>query len=94
MVALTFASPLVREIDQGPNKETELREMDLLDYTKEFESAINGMSKTKNAIRVKKVVATLDNFTSVLTDNPVGLHFSGHGLLNTKLEIGMYSSCI
>lgn len=52
------------------------------------------MKKTNNAIRVKKVHATLDNFTSVLTDNPVGLHFSGHGLLNTKEEIGLYSSLI
>jgi hypothetical protein len=38
------------------------------------------LSKTKNAIDVKQIHATLERFQLVLTDNPVGLHFSGHGI--------------
>ena len=38
------------------------------------------MNKTKNAIEVKQIHGTLERFQHALTDNPVGLHFSGHGI--------------
>jgi hypothetical protein len=46
------------------------------------------MQRTKNAIQVKQIHATLEKFTRVLTDNPVGLHFSGHGIVNSMSTVG------
>jgi hypothetical protein len=31
----------------------------------------------------------MDNFTLALTENPVGIHFSGHGVRNTADQVGM-----
>jgi hypothetical protein len=75
LVVLTFASPLVRKNDNGF-----LVEMELLDYAKEFHCTIGGLKKAGNAVMVKQMHGTLERFRHVLTDNPVGLHFSGHGL--------------
>lgn len=75
LMVLLFASPLV-DVDTKRNKTTE---MDLLDYTEEFRCTIDGLKNTGSAIEIKKMLGTLTRFQHVLTDNPVGLHFSGHG---------------
>lgn len=62
--------------------------MTLLDYNKEFQGAIKGLNQTGNAIQVKRVHATLHKFTLCLTENPVGLHFSGHGIENSVKTVG------
>lgn len=62
--------------------------MDLLDYHKEFQCAVGGLKKTNNAIMVKRVHGTLERFQHILTDNPVGLHFSGHGIENSLQTLG------
>jgi hypothetical protein len=37
---------------------------------------------------VKRVQGTLERFQHILTDNPVGLHFSGHGIKNSLNTLG------
>ena len=45
---------------------------------------MDGLGKTGNLIRYRKIVATLENLRVSLTENPVALHFSGHGIENNK----------
>jgi len=37
------------------------------------------LKSTKKNIKIRKIEATLDNFTKILSNNTIGLHFSGHG---------------
>ena len=62
--------------------------MDLLDFSKEFEGAKAGIKETQNAIRVEVVPATLERFTNCLTEKPIGLHFTGHGIRNNTAALG------
>lgn len=39
-------------------------------------------------LKFKSSVATRENFRSIITDNPVVLHFSGHGIENTAENMG------
>lgn len=48
---LTYASPLVRVKETNGVKE--MIEMDLLDFSKEFQCAIRGLQKAGNAVMVK-----------------------------------------
>jgi hypothetical protein len=46
------------------------------------------LSNTQKSIQVKFVPGRLEDFCLALTDNPVGLHFSGHGIKSGKENIG------
>lgn len=63
--------------------------MDLLDFSKEFEGAKAGIKETGNSIKVQVVPATLERFTNCLTEKPIGLHFTGHGIQNRTEDIGL-----
>ena len=63
--------------------------IDLLDYNKEFDRALVGLQKAGAEIEVKKVCATVDQFTMNLSESPTGMHFSGHGVQNKIENIGM-----
>ena len=86
---MIFASPLIRRDINVQTKVDKKFQIDLLDYQKEFEGAIDGLKTSKNEIQVKKICATMDNFTLALTENPIGIHFSGHGVKNNTNELGM-----
>jgi hypothetical protein len=60
LVVMTFASPLVRV--KFIESKREILEMDLLDYSKEFQCVIGGLRKTGNAIAIKKVHGTFERF--------------------------------
>ena len=62
--------------------------MELLDFAKEFEGAKAGIKATGKEIAVKVVPATLDNFSNCLTEKPIGLHFTGHGIINNAATLG------
>ena len=40
-------------------------------------------------LTITKRPCTIDSLQSVLANRPLGIHFSGHGLLNTVQEIGI-----
>ena len=86
---MMFSSPLIRIDRNHITQKDERYQMDLLDFKKEFERAIQGLKLTKNEIQVKKVCATADKFTLSLSESPVGMHFSGHGVQNKPEVIGM-----
>ena len=89
MVAMAFASPLVKKFNDYSTGEERVEMMDLLDFSKEFEGAKAGIKETGNAIKVEVVPATLERFTNCLTEKPIGLHFTGHGIVNSSEEIGL-----
>lgn len=63
--------------------------MPLLDFTKEFEGAVKGIQQTKNAIKIAYIQATVEKlFQFCIDENPVGMHFSGHGVSNEKTMQG------
>ena len=67
--------------------------MPLLDFTKEFAGAVNGIQETKNTIKICYVHATVDKlFQSCIDQNPMGVHFSGHGVSNEVTMNG--ASCL
>jgi hypothetical protein len=66
--------------------------IDLLDYNKEFDRALVGLQKAGAEIEVKKVCATVDQFTMNLSESPTGMHFSGHGVQNKIENIGMQNA--
>jgi hypothetical protein len=43
----------------------------------------------KNEMKYKLDVATVSNLRSIITDGPIALHFSGHGIENTKENLGI-----
>lgn len=62
--------------------------MPLLDFAKEFKSAVQTILETGNAIDVQVVPATLEQFTNSLMQKPMGLHFTGHGVENNAATLG------
>ena len=76
--AFLFASPFTIRIG------AKTKNIDPISFSEEFE-------KIKQAIELKEIefnyryeLATTSNLERTLTENPVGLHFSGHGYVNDK----------
>ncbi|CAI2377825.1 unnamed protein product [Moneuplotes crassus] len=82
-LAFMFASPLIRRF----NGKTE--NIMQLDCQTEIKDIVNACNQMKYELKYKSVVATPSNMRSVLTDGPIALHFSGHGIQNTKKDIGL-----
>jgi hypothetical protein len=53
-------------------------------FAEEFEKIKEGIEAKKIDFNYSYSVATTKNLLSCLRDNPIGLHFSGHGYLNEK----------
>jgi hypothetical protein len=49
---------------------------------------LDSLKDTANLIRYRKIPATLDNMRLTLTENPIALHFSGHGVENNTKNFG------
>ena len=45
---------------------------------------LDGLNETGMEITYQRIQATVDKFTAVLNENPIALHFSGHGIRNKK----------
>ena len=62
--------------------------MVLLNHRNELEGVKDGIKKSENAVKVKTICANNKNFNDCFTENPVGLHFSGHGYPNEEKQMG------
>ena len=79
-LAFLFSSPLVRE--SGYRLENVMQ----LDYNSEIKDVLKLLSFV--SLKYRTNVATVSNFRSTLTDSPMVLHFSGHGIENTRENLG------
>ena len=79
-LAFLFSSPLVRE--SGYKLENVMQ----LDYNSEIKDVLKLLSSV--SLKYRTNVATVSNFRSTLTDSPMVLHFSGHGIENTRENLG------
>lgn len=59
-----------------------------IDHAKEFSCVLDCLKETGNQIRYRKLQATADNLRVSLIENPIALHFSGHGIENNKKNFG------
>lgn len=81
-LAFMFSSPLIRRFN---NKVENIMQ---LDYLTEINDVVKVCNKIKYEMKFKTAVATVSNLRSVITDGPIALHFSGHGLQNTPENLG------
>ena len=81
-LAFMFSSPLIRKING------KIESIMQLDYNSEINDIIKVLSKIKSEMKFKTSVATVSNFRSIITDLPIALHFSGHGIQNTSESLG------
>lgn len=58
-----------------------------IDHNKEVQSVLDSLDQIGMQIKYQKTNATLDNITHSLTDSPIALHFSGHGVRDVKTSI-------
>jgi hypothetical protein len=84
-----FSSPLARYDINSITGEIKKTAETLLDYNTEIEGTIKGLHLSKSQVVVKQSVCTAQNFSLMLSDNPMGLHFSGHGCLSIPSEVGL-----
>ena len=50
----------------------------------EFQKIVSHINRLKKRILYKKLVATTKNFEETLKDQPIALHFSGHGVRESE----------
>ena len=62
--------------------------MPTLKYDKEYQKIKDSLSAAQVQLTLTKQQCTIDALQKVLAQHPTGIHFSGHGLLNKKEEIG------
>jgi len=81
---MLFASPLVTPVSNA-KEGAQFKDIDLLDYTKEFDGAKIGLEQTNCDIELKIFNATVENFSKNIKGGlPVGMHFTGHGEKKSK----------
>lgn len=81
-LSFLFSSPLVR------NTDSRIENIMQLDYLTEINDILGVCSDIKHELKYSMKVATISNFRSTLTDHPIALHFSGHGIQNTPESLG------
>lgn len=81
-MSFLFASPLLRKIKDG------YENVMLLDYMSEIRDIESNLKNVNYEIKYNKNVATQRNFHSVVSDRPIVLHFSGHGVINDQQSLG------
>ena len=79
-----FASPLTLKTPQG----TYVRDLDAINFQAEFEQIKHNIDGLGIEFKYRYLVATQQNLKRALQDNPVGLHFSGHGFNNKESLYG------
>ena len=81
-LAFLFSSPLIRRTNSS------IENIMQLDYLTEIDDILKVCSRRKYEMKYKIDVATVSNLRSTITDWPVALHFSGHGIENTPENLG------
>ena len=84
-LAFLFASPLVTDSTDPQQK---LKTVELLDYEKEMNDVVDALTKTNCQVTYRMEVATVENLFTCLHENPLALHFSGHGVINNQANFG------
>ena len=80
--AFMFASPLVVQ-----KSNSGFKYFPQLNFTKEFVKIRESIAAAQVQMNITKRQCTTESMQEVLAQKPLGLHFSGHGLLN-NLEMG------
>jgi len=71
-----FSSPLILVSNDGT-----ACPLDSLECEKEYDKIISYMKATDKKIKCHKFVATLENLALCLNENPLVIHFTGHGIV-------------
>ena len=82
-LAFLFSSPLVRKAN------SKLENIMQLDYLTEISDIVKVWGDIGYEMKYKTAVATVSNLRSTITDCPIALHFSGHGIENTAENLGI-----
>ncbi|CDW87037.1 UNKNOWN [Stylonychia lemnae] len=77
--AYLFASPLVIKIDQVYEDI-----LDEISFKDEFMGIQQALQTDQTLIKYRYQLATIQNLRDCLRQEPIGIHFSGHGLQNDK----------
>ncbi|CDW80630.1 nb-arc domain protein [Stylonychia lemnae] len=77
-LAYLFASPLVLETSESNYHDM----LDPIGFKEEFEQILMKLETQQLAFRYRYMVANDSNLRECLNDNPLGLHFVGHGFQN------------
>ena len=80
--AFMFASPLVLQSSNN------FKLMPLLNFSKEYDAVITAIDDANYRMTIQKRQCTRKKLLEILQKKPLGMHFSGHGLLNKPDEIG------
>ena len=59
-----------------------------LNFEKEFLKIKESVEQAKVRLSMTKRQCTTNSLNEILCKNPLGIHFSGHGLLNNVTELG------
>lgn len=59
-----------------------------LNFQKEFLKIKDSVCEAKVSFRMTKRQCTTNTLNEILAKKPLGIHFSGHGLLNDERELG------
>eukprot|EP00347_Sterkiella_histriomuscorum_P016837 403351663 len=81
--AYLYASPLVVDLG-GETKDDVFAE---IGFREEFDQIENALKDDNTQIRYRYQLATIQNLSECLRQQPLGLHFSGHGLQNQKEKL-------
>ena len=81
-LAFLFSSPLIRVFNQKTENIMQL------DYLTEINDILKVCSRMKYEMKYKIDWATTSNTRSMITDGPIALHFSGHGIENKLQNLG------
>lgn len=82
-LAFLFASPLMLQISDKQSDDM-MVPLPPISFAEEFEQILNQLEEKKVSINYQFSVATKKNLLNILRQNPVGLHFSGHGFQNNE----------
>jgi hypothetical protein len=55
-----------------------------ISFKEEFEQILNALEPKNIALKYRYMMATDANLRECLNDNPLGLHFAGHGFQNNE----------
>ena len=80
-LAFLFASPLMLKTSDGSYFDV----LPPISFEDEFEQIRQGIEEKQLEFLYTYQVATSVNLLKVLRENPVGLHFSGHGFKNAEV---------
>jgi len=78
-LAYLFASPLLLQTSPGSFFDC----LPPISFKEEFEEILTGLEAEKIKFRYRYLMANEQNLKESLNDNPIGLHFAGHGFQNT-----------